>query len=80
MREYDVHLQRLNGLELAENKLFASTGMDGGSAEIASLHRCNLLEQRRSSCREANFCRPIAETCWFRLILKILLKYFYLRR
>ena len=51
--------------------------MEGGGAEIASLHGCNLLEQRttpwmeeverrrmpkpRSSYRGANFCRPIAD-------------------
>ena len=32
--------------------------MDVGSAENASLHGCNLLGQRRSSCRGAIFSRP----------------------
>ncbi len=35
---------------------FQPTTMDGGSADIASLHGCNLVGQRRSSCRGANIC------------------------
>jgi len=31
--------------------------MDVGSAENALLHGCNLVEQRRSSCRGAIFCQ-----------------------
>jgi len=34
--------------------------MEGGSADFASLHGCNILEQRRSSCRGAKIC-PIAQ-------------------
>jgi hypothetical protein len=30
--------------------------MDGGSADIASLHGCDILEKRRSSFRGANIC------------------------
>ena len=32
--------------------------MNGGSAENASLQGCNLVEQRRGSCRGAILCRP----------------------
>ena len=60
MREYDIHQKRRNGLELAENKLFASTGMENKGEQIASLHGRNFLEQRRSSCLGENFCLPIA--------------------
>jgi len=31
-----------------------TTAVDGGNADIASLHGCNLLGQRRSSYRGAN--------------------------
>jgi len=34
-----------------------TTARDGGSAEYASLQGCNLLEQRRSSCPGAIFCK-----------------------
>ena len=36
-----------------------TTTTDGGSADIASLHGCNLLEQRRNCCRGANICPAI---------------------
>ncbi len=35
-----------------------TTYRDVGNADIASLHGCNLLGQRRSGCRGANICRP----------------------
>ncbi len=36
---------------------------DVGSADIASLHGCNLLGQRRSCCRGAYICRPCTLGC-----------------
>ena len=36
-----------------------TTTSDGGSADIASLHGCNLLGQCRSYCRGANICPSI---------------------
>jgi len=35
-----------------------TTYRDVGNADIASLHGCNLLGQRRSGCRGANICHP----------------------
>ena len=35
-----------------------TTYTDVGSADIASLHGCNLLGQCRSNCRGANICHP----------------------
>ncbi len=47
-------------LQQAKNKAKEMTARDGGNAGNASLHGCNLLGQRRSSCRGAigseNFC------------------------
>jgi len=40
-------------------KLMDMTAMDGGNAQNASLHGRNLVEQRRSCCREA-ILGPIA--------------------
>ena len=40
-----------------------TTYMDVGSADIASLHGCNLLGQCRSYCRGANICRPCRLDC-----------------
>ncbi len=37
----------------------STTTTDGGSADIASLHGCNLLGQCRSYCRAANICPSI---------------------
>jgi|GEM_PF-5781993 len=56
-------VQMKNRLEiLVQNyKMTYTTTRDGGSAENVSLEGSNLVEQRRSSCRGAIFCRPKAD-------------------
>ena len=40
-----------------------TTTTDGGSADIASLHRCNLVRQCRSNCRGAIICAYVLYIC-----------------
>ncbi len=50
---------RLKCTEIVPDDFQHTTHMDVGSAENASLHGCNLLGQRRSSCRGAIFSHSI---------------------